>query len=169
MFATSSNQIPIFDGELYEYWSAQMEPFSISQDLWDIVQEGYEDPQDKNEDSKKRAGKQTKEYKENAKQNVSALRIIQQAVSKSIYPRIYGIKKAKEVCDVLREQFQGCEKAISIRRQSLWRQFDNLMMKETDTIKDFHSRVAETVNQIKATVDVMEEIKIVERILRNFS
>ncbi|CAL1409572.1 unnamed protein product [Linum trigynum] len=146
MFATSSNQIPIFDGELYEYWSAQMEPIFISQDLWDIVQEGYEYPQDEDEDSKKRAGKQTKEYKENAKQNASALRIIQRAVSKSIYPRIYGIKKAKEAWDVLRKQFQGSEKSISIRRQSLWRQFDNLMMKEIDTIKDFHSRVAETVN-----------------------
>ncbi|CAL1407138.1 unnamed protein product [Linum trigynum] len=169
MFATSSNQIPILDGELYEYWSAQMEPIFISQDLWDIVQDGYESPQEDDEDSKKRSGKQTKEYKENAKQNASALRIIQQAVSKSIYPRIYGIKKAKEAWDVLREQFQGSEKEISIRRQSLWRQFDNLMMKETDTIKDFHSRVAETVNQIKATGDVMEERKIVERILRSLS
>ncbi|CAL1388485.1 unnamed protein product [Linum trigynum] len=123
-----------------------MEPIFISQDLWDIVQEGYEDPQDEDEDSKKRACKQTNEYKENAKQNANALRIIQQAVSKSIYPRIYGIKKAKEAWDVLRKQCQGSEKSISIRRQSLWRKFDNLMMKETDTIKDFHSRVAETVN-----------------------
>ncbi|CAL1388275.1 unnamed protein product [Linum trigynum] len=125
-----------------------MQPIFISQDMWDIVQDGYESPQEDDEDSKKRSDKKTKEYKENAKQNASALRIIQQAVSKSIYPRIYGIKKAKEAWDVLREQFQGSEKAISIRRQSLWRQFDNLMMKETDTIKDFHSRVAETVNQI---------------------
>ncbi|CAL1389301.1 unnamed protein product [Linum trigynum] len=146
-----------------------MEPISISQDLWDIVQECYEDPQDEDEDSKKRAGKQTKEYKENAKQNASALRIIQQAVSKSIYLRIYGIKKAKEAWYVLRKQFQGSEKSISIRRQSLWRQFDNLMMRETDTIKDFHSRVAEIVNQIKATGDVMEERKIMERIFRNLS
>ncbi|CAL1376903.1 unnamed protein product [Linum trigynum] len=146
-----------------------MEPIFISQDLWDIVQDGYESPQEDDEDSKKRSGKQTKEYKENAKQNASALRIIQQAVSKSIYPRIYGIKKAKEAWDVLREQVQGSEKAISIRRQSLWLQFDNLMMKETDTIKDFHSRVTETVNQIKATGDVMEERKVVERILRSLS
>ncbi|CAL1401633.1 unnamed protein product [Linum trigynum] len=69
-------------------WS-QFSPLKI--DLWDIVQEGYGDPQDEDEDSKKRAGKQIKEYKENDKQNASALRIIQQAVSKSIYPRIYGM------------------------------------------------------------------------------
>ncbi|CAL1407786.1 unnamed protein product [Linum trigynum] len=42
-------------------------------------------------------------------------------------------------------------------------------MKETDTIKEFHSRVAETVNQIKATGDIMEERKIVEIILRSLS
>ena len=39
MFANSPNQIPIFDGELYAYWKAQMETIFISQDLWDIVQE----------------------------------------------------------------------------------------------------------------------------------
>ncbi|CAL1380178.1 unnamed protein product [Linum trigynum] len=71
MFATSSNQTPIFDSELYEYWSAQMEPIFISQDLWDIVQDGYEDPQEADKVSKKRTDKQTKEYTENAKQNAA--------------------------------------------------------------------------------------------------
>ena len=71
-----------------------------------------------------------KEHKENVKRNASALRIIQQAVSKTIFPRIFGIKLAKEPWEVLKNEFQGSEKAISIKRQNLWRQFDNLAMKE---------------------------------------
>ena len=42
MFANSPNQIPIFYGELYEYWKVEMETIFISQALWDIVQESIE-------------------------------------------------------------------------------------------------------------------------------
>ena len=57
MFANSPNQIPIFDGELYEYWKAQMETIFISQDLWDIVQEGIEQsPQENDSTSTEKGG-----------------------------------------------------------------------------------------------------------------
>ncbi|CAN1247340.1 hypothetical protein LINGRAPRIM_LOCUS3449, partial [Linum grandiflorum] len=113
--------------------------------------------------------KKSKEQKENVKRNVSALRIIQQAVSKTIFPRIFGIKTAKEAWEVLKNEFQGSEKEISIKCQNLWRQFDNLAMKEGESIKDFHSRVAEIVNQIKVTGATIDEKKIVERILRSLT
>ncbi|CAN0920234.1 Retrovirus-related Pol polyprotein from transposon TNT 1-94 [Linum grandiflorum] len=144
-----------------------METIFISQDLWDIVQEGIEEsPQ---EGDSKSSDKKSKEQKENVKRNASALRIIQQAVSKTIFPRIFGIKTAKEAWEVLKNEFQGSEKAISIKRQNLWRQFDNLAMKEGESIKDFHSRVAEIVNQIKVTGETIDEKKIVERILRSLT
>ncbi|MCI51521.1 hypothetical protein A2U01_0072765 [Trifolium medium] len=37
-----------------------------------------------------------KEYKENVKKNATTLRFTQQGVSKAIYPRIFGVKKAKD-------------------------------------------------------------------------
>jgi len=37
------NLMPIFDGENYEYWSLQMKTLFISQDLWDLVEDGYEE------------------------------------------------------------------------------------------------------------------------------
>ena len=159
-----------------------METIFISQDLWDIVQEGIEQlPQENDsisagkkaesakDDDPKTSGTKMKEHKENVKRNASALRIIQQAVSKTIFPRIFGIKSAKEAWEVLKNEFQGSEKAISIKRQNLWRQFDNLAMKECESIKDFHSRVAEIVNQIKVTGETIDETKIVERILRSLT
>ncbi|CAI0393619.1 unnamed protein product [Linum tenue] len=97
-----------------------------------------------------------KQYKVNVRRNANTLRIIQQAVSKAIYPQIFGIRNAKKAWEVLQNEFQGNHRAISIKRQNLWRDFDNLSMKETESIKDFHSRTAEIVNQIKATGDIME-------------
>ena len=33
---------PVFDGENYDYWCIKMKTLLISQDLWDIVDEGFE-------------------------------------------------------------------------------------------------------------------------------
>jgi hypothetical protein len=43
--------------------------------------------------------------------NAIALRIIQQRVSKSIYLRIFSIKKAREAWEILRNEFQGSQKS----------------------------------------------------------
>ncbi|KAG6494325.1 hypothetical protein ZIOFF_049349 [Zingiber officinale] len=116
--------------------------------------------------SSSQAREKEKEYKENVKKNATALRIIQQGVSKTIYPRIYGIKKAKEAWDTLKIEFQGSEKVISIKLQSLWSEFENLSMKKGELVKKNFSRVAEIVNQIKSCGDAIPEKKVVEKILR---
>ncbi|KAK3010224.1 hypothetical protein RJ639_011863 [Escallonia herrerae] len=35
--------IPIFNGEGYEFWSIRMQTLLKSQDLWDLVEQGYPD------------------------------------------------------------------------------------------------------------------------------
>ncbi|KAI4365217.1 hypothetical protein MLD38_021223 [Melastoma candidum] len=87
-----------------------------------------------------------KKEKENVMKNAMALRILQQSVSKTIYPRLFGFKKAKEAWSVLKKEFQGSEKVIAIKLQGLWRDFDNLAMKELEMVKDFFSRVVEIMN-----------------------
>ena len=44
MFSYSQSQVPIFEGEDYRYWSDQMMFFFISQDLWELIEEDYEEP-----------------------------------------------------------------------------------------------------------------------------
>ena len=90
---------------------------------------------------------------------------LHQGISKTIYPRIFGISKAKDAWETLKKEFQGNSKVVSIRLQSLWKNFDCLTMKESESIKDFFSRVTEIVNQIRAYGDQIEEKKIVEKIL----
>jgi len=43
---TSSISIPIFTGENYDFWSVKMKTFFHSQDLWDIIEEGFTIPED---------------------------------------------------------------------------------------------------------------------------
>ncbi|KAG6498678.1 hypothetical protein ZIOFF_038400 [Zingiber officinale] len=44
MFSYTANQVTIFDGEHFDYWSSQMETLFISQDFWDIVVNGLSEP-----------------------------------------------------------------------------------------------------------------------------
>lgn len=134
VFTYTPSQIPIFDGEHSDYWSSQMERIFISQELQGIVEEGYEESPGLESGSSWAEEKQ-KEYKENAKKKATALRIIQLGVSKSIYPRICGLKKAKESWDVQRNEFQRKEfKSISIKLQNLWREFDDLLTKDNELV-----------------------------------
>ena len=163
LFSYSTNQVPIFNGEHYDYWSSQLMTIFISQDLWDLIEDGFQDPPRTRNSSW--TDENQKEYKEKLKKNAIALRIIHHGVSKSIYPRIFGVKKAKDAWEILQKEFQGSKKAISVKLQNLWRDFDNLTMKETESVKDFNSRVAEIVNQIKSYGDTIQEQKLVEKIL----
>ncbi|XP_022849751.1 uncharacterized protein LOC111371808 [Olea europaea var. sylvestris] len=159
-FTYSSSQVPIFEGEHYEYWSIQMQTFFISLDLWDVIDdEEYEEPSEDNEDYEKLQ----KEFK---RKDAMALRYIQQGVGKSIFPRIFGVKKAKDAWEILMQEFQGTEKTIALKLQSLWRDFDNLQMEERESVRVFSSRVAETVNQIKSCGDTITDKRVVEKMLR---
>eukprot|EP01018_Ginkgo_biloba_P014873 Gb_39751 [translate_table: standard] len=39
-------QIPQFIGENYEYWSIKMKTLLLSQDLWELVENGFNEPAD---------------------------------------------------------------------------------------------------------------------------
>lgn len=43
-FSYSSSRISIFNEKYFEYWSSQIEIIFISQDLWDTMEEGFEEP-----------------------------------------------------------------------------------------------------------------------------
>ena len=113
LFFYSPSQVPIFDGEQYDYWRSQMQTFFISQDIWEVVEDGYEE-----QDQASLTDQQLKLYKGTVKNDATALRYIQQGVSKTIFPRIFGITRAKQAWDTLKDEFQGSEKVISIKLQS---------------------------------------------------
>ncbi|KAL7160521.1 hypothetical protein ABFS83_01G101200 [Erythranthe nasuta] len=146
MFKYSQSEVPIFEGEHYDYWSNEMRDFFISHDLRDVIEMDYEEPP------------------ENA---TSATWTNEKQQDKSIYPRIFNKRKAKDAWSVLQKEFRGNDKVVSIRLQSLWRNFDNLSMRESEKISDFFTRVSEIVNHIESLGDTIQDKKIIEKILRS--
>ena len=77
--------IPVFDGEGYEIWSKKMKTLFLSQELWDLVEQGY-----------KGFGENSKlGLRECRKKDAKALYFIQQGVSHSIFPIIMEAKCRK--------------------------------------------------------------------------
>ena len=165
-FTLSQTSVPIFDGDAYDFWSIQMRTIFISQGLWELVQSGYEQP----DDAAALAawdGDRKKQYNDNVMKDAKALMYIQQGVSKVIFPRIMGATMSKDAWEILKNEFKGSDKVITIKLQSLWKEFDNLLMKETESVKVFFSRVSNIINQMRSFGDSIEDKKIIEKILRS--
>jgi len=157
--------IPIFDGEAYDFWSIKMKTLFISHDLWDVIEDGIKEATQ--EEQSKWSATEQKEYKQLIQRDAKALLHLQQAVSNTIFPKIMRVTSAKEAWEILKAQYKGTDKVISIKLQSLWKEFDNLMMKEGESIQMFFSRVSNIINQIKSYGDTIEDKKIVQKILRS--
>ena len=69
----------------------------------------------------------------------------------------------------MKKQFSGYNKVIFIKLQKFWREFDNLQMKENETVQEFFPKISVIINKIRRYGDNINDQKIVEKILRSLS
>ena len=82
-------------------------------------------------------------------------------------PINFGVKQAQDAWTLLKNELKGCEKIISTKLQNLWREFDNLTLKDSELVKYLLSRVAKIINQIKSCGDTIPQKKILEKFHRS--
>ena len=112
LFTLNSNSRPVFDGKNYEFWRIQMRTIFISEDLWEIVEDGYV------EDTEELTAAKRKELKETKQKDAKALTLVHQCVSKTIFSRISGATTSKDAWDILKQQYQGFEKVVAMKLQN---------------------------------------------------
>ncbi|KAL6315260.1 hypothetical protein AAG906_000341 [Vitis piasezkii] len=157
MVSVSQPAIPIFKGECYEFWSIKMKTLFKSQDLWDLVENGYPYLDEE------------ARLKENTKKDSKALFFIQQAIHESIFSKIAAATTAKEAWTTLKTAFQGSSKVITVKLQSLRRDFETLHMKNGESVQDFLSRVAAIVNQMRSYGEDILDQTVVAKVLRSLT
>jgi len=72
---------------------------------------------------------------------------------------------AKEAWDKLKEEFEGNNRVKSVRLLALKRKFELLKMKDSDSVKEYSSKLMEIVNQIRILGETFPDQKVVEKIL----
>eukprot|EP00253_Pinus_taeda_P022060 PITA_22060 len=158
-------QFPQFNGKNYDYWAITRKALFVCQDLWEIVQDGFEEPTDENEFNRLTQAEKDL-LKSNRKKDSKALVFLYQAMDKSVFPRIAAAKTSKEAWQTLKTAYQGMEKVKTAKLQLLRRDFENLNMKESDNIDSFFTHVIGLVTQMRTHGKVLEERRIVEKLLR---
>ena len=69
--------------------------------------------------------------------------------------------------NILETTYQGTSKFKIAKLQTLRRDFENLCMKDSDSIDQFLNQVMNVVNQIRSYGDDFTDQKIVQKILRS--
>ncbi|XP_054796402.1 uncharacterized protein LOC129301825 isoform X2 [Prosopis cineraria] len=85
----------------YEFWSLKMKTMFKSQELWDLVENGFEDNQ---------TDKPDQPLREKRKKDSKALFLIQQALHDEIFPLIAAATTSTQAWDVLKRQYLGNKK-----------------------------------------------------------
>ncbi|KAK4382390.1 Retrovirus-related Pol polyprotein from transposon TNT 1-94 [Sesamum angolense] len=113
-----------------------MKTYFQSQKLWEIVEEGVTLPEDSSTSSSAEKGKlENKKAKDS-----EALYYIQTSVEDHIFPRISVATLAKEAWSILQKEYQGSAKVRIIKLQTLKRDFENMKMKDSETIDEYYTK-----------------------------
>ncbi|XP_057439907.1 uncharacterized protein LOC130731662 [Lotus japonicus] len=173
----SVNRPPIMDGTNCDYWKARMTAFlkSIDSKTWKAIVKGWKHPviTPKEGETSTEGGKLkpeedwNKDEDEEALGNHKALNAIFNGVDKNMFRLINTCTVAKEAWDILKTAHEGTYRVRMPRLQILTTQFENLKMKEDETITDFHMTLRDMENSSFALGERMSEEKLLRKILRS--
>ncbi|CAO2836221.1 unnamed protein product [Amaranthus hypochondriacus] len=158
-------QVPQLSKDQYEDWCIKMKALFGSQDLWDVVSDGFEKPSDETIPSLTKEEKE--ELKEKQKKDQKALFLIYACLDRETFVKISNAVTSKEAWDTLATIFKGVERVRKIRLQALRGEFEEIKMTETESISNYFSRLLINVTQQKQNGEKIEDKKIVEKVLRS--
>ena len=134
-----------------------------SQDVWEIVEKGYNEPQE----GATLSQAQRDSLKDSRKRDKKALYLIYQGLDEDAFEKISEATTAKEAWEKLQTSYKGAEPVKKVRLQTLRSEFETLHMKDAESISDYFSRVLAVTNQLKRNGEKIDDVKIMEKILRS--
>ena len=156
--------IPRFDGH-YDHWSMLMENFLRSKEYWHVVESGVAEP----------AAAVTLTTAQQAEldalklKDLKAKNYLFQAIDRSTLEMILCKDTSKHIWDAMKKKHQGNAKAKRIQLQALRTEFENLRMKSGESVSEFFARTMTMANKMRIHGEKMEDVTIVEKILRSMT
>ena len=168
----SLNQLPIFKGINFHFWSLKMKTLFKLQELWSSVESGFEDDGIESVESRFEDDgieEPDQALREKRKKDAKALFIIQQALDDEVFPRIAAASTAKEAWHILNQEYVRDKKVVNVRLQSLIREFESFQMKEKENMQECLSRISSTVQQMRTLGEEIKESQVVSKVLRSLT
>ncbi|KAG7553691.1 GAG-pre-integrase domain [Arabidopsis suecica] len=156
--------IPKFDGD-YDHWSLLMENLLRSKEYFGVVRDGVPEPT--SEETLSEAEKKT--LAEARLKDLKAKNYLFSAIDKSILKTITLKDSSKQLWDSMKTKYQGNSRVKRAQLQTLRRSFELLEMKAGESITDYFTRVMVVANDMRNCGDEMQDVKIVEKILRTLT
>lgn len=160
-------QVPVLKNENYEKWYIQFKALFGSQDLWEVICNGYTEPTAEEEAAYTADQKTT--LREQRKKDKKALFLIYQGVEDSVFEKIAEATTSKQAWDILKTIFKGVDRVMRIRLQSLRAEFESAHMNEGEKVSDYYSRLVSIVNQMKRNGEKVDDVRVMEKILRSLT
>ena len=104
-----------------------------------------------------------KAYEGNSKE----MNVILSGLTEIVFVKVMHCDTTKEVWDKLKNIYEGDDKVKEAKLQTYRGQFENLKMKEEENIVAYFLRIDETTNIIRGLGEKIEELVIVQKILRS--
>jgi hypothetical protein len=168
------NRPPLLDGSNYDYWKSRMCAFLKSLDarVWIAILAGWEHPVVVDIDGKKTEMLKpelewSKEEQELSTGNSKALNALFNGVDRNMFRLIKQCVTAKEAWEILQTVHEGTSKVKMSRLQLLTTKFENLKMKEDESVHDFYMNILDMANSFDVLGEKMTDAKLVRKILRS--
>ena len=149
-------QPPPFNGQNYDVWAKKLKTIMVANDLWEFVINGFNDVTDPAQYVALTNAQKT-QLKELRRKDAKALSLIEAAMAETIFPKIAVANYAKKAWDILETNFKGTDKVHTVKLQNTRREFENLQMKENESVVDFSSRTSNVINQLKSNGEDYQE------------
>ncbi|XP_006392748.2 uncharacterized protein LOC18010455 [Eutrema salsugineum] len=112
---------------------------------------------------------QRKSLEEAKLKDLKAKNYLFQSINKTILKTITQKETAKQLWDSMKVKNQGGARVKRAQLQRLRKNFETLEMKAGETVASYFGRVMETTNDMKNCGEIIDDVKIVEKILRSLT
>ncbi|CAN6715858.1 unnamed protein product [Malus baccata var. baccata] len=151
--AMAAFQVPMLDNNNFDNWSIKMKALLGAHDVWEVVEKGYTEL----EDEATLSQPQKESLKDSRNRDKKALYLIYQALDDNGFEKVSSATSAKQAWEKLQTSYKGVEQVKKIRLQVLRGEFESLQMKGVLAVS----------NQLKRNGEKLEDVRIMEKILRS--
>ncbi|CAM8978214.1 unnamed protein product [Rhodiola kirilowii] len=168
----STNQPLLLEGPNYGYWKSKMKAFLLSLDekAWRAVLVGWMQPMMANPEGvvvAKPEALWTVADEKAVVGNSKAINAIFSRVDENVFKLIANYEFAKEAWDTLRTAYEGTDKVRNSRMQMVTTKFEDLKMKEEETIVEYNTRVLDLSNEVAPLEKPIEGERMASKVLRS--